>query len=201
MELPGTVSLWEIAPAWSPTRGPPSSHTQISSAAACQPGGVYREAVSQCTVHTSWVQRETTRPESDSPGLIWHPWQTQTVRSAPSPPAGRSGRRTASRSCSVPTTHSGKPSERRPSPPPPPHRDSSTAPGCSHAVTALTLACRGLTEYDSGKRWISDIRVFTANRRLINNNKKKKLLHKTFASLFTFWFWQRGTCPEEPGEI
>lgn len=57
VELPGKVSLWETAPVWSLTRGPPSSHTQISSATTCQPGGVkHRQADNIWHIIHKWAR-------------------------------------------------------------------------------------------------------------------------------------------------
>lgn len=116
VELPGKVCLWETAPVWSLTRGPPSSHTQISSATTCQPGGVkHRQADNIWHIlHKLARGRWQGKKQSHSPWLIWHLWRTQTVRSCLSPPAERSEPQTASQTCSVSTTHSEKPSGQSP---------------------------------------------------------------------------------------
>lgn len=84
---------------------------------------------------------------NDPPWLTLHPSQTQTVRSGPSPLSGCSEQRAASRSCSVSTTRSGKPSGQRPCPSPLSsncHVDpTDSTSGCSLTrLMELTLASR-----------------------------------------------------------
>lgn len=88
-----------------------------------------------------------------SPWLTWHPGQTQTVRSCPSPPAERNEQRKATRTCLASTSRSEKPSEQSPSSNS--HVDFTTTPGFPPVVTALTLASRvstyGLNEENKNK--------------------------------------------------
>lgn len=69
--------------------------------------------------------------KTNSPSQIWHPWCRRTVRSGLSPPAERSERQTATQSCSVTRTCSGKPSGRSPSLP----SVTWVTPSCARAST------------------------------------------------------------------